>query len=97
MKPSQSLIRNRIKVLEIISSNPKFSSPRIFGSVARGDDTESSDIDIILKTSNDCSYLDLAALYLELKELLGCEIDLVTYDSLDDVHRLYIENEWKEI
>ena len=54
----------------------------IFGSVARGDDTEDSDIDIIVEFVDGKSLLDLVALKLELQKMLGKEIDIITYNSI---------------
>lgn len=51
---------------------------RIFGSVARKEVDEESDIDIIVKFDPDRSLLDHAALWLELRELLGCGVDVVS-------------------
>ena len=54
----------------------------IFGSVARGDDMEDSDIDIIVEFADGKSLLDLVALKLELQKILGKEIDIITYNSI---------------
>jgi uncharacterized protein len=69
-------------VLEIISRYP-VSNPRVFGSVARGEDVEGSDLDIIVHPEASLSYFDLARLALELKAVLGCEVDI----GEDDVVR----------
>ena len=58
------------------------SKAAIFGSVARGDDTEDSDIDIIVEFVDGKSLLDLVALKLELQKMLGKEIDIITYNSI---------------
>ena len=55
---------------------------RVFGSVARGQNTEASDIDLLVKTRPGCSLLDLGGLLEDLRELLGCRVDLVTEDGL---------------
>lgn len=47
MRPSEALARNRDRVLEVISRYP-VANPRIFGSVARGEDVEGSDVDILV-------------------------------------------------
>ncbi len=51
---------------------------RIFGSVARGEADERSDIDLIVEFEPERSLLDHAALWLELQELLGCKVDVVS-------------------
>ena len=55
---------------------------RVFGSVARGEATESSDVDLLVRTRGGCSLFDLGGLLEELQELLGCRVDLVTEDGL---------------
>lgn len=57
---------------------------RIFGSVARGQADERSDIDILVEMDSDRSLLDLAGLWRELNELLGVKVDVVTDKGLRD-------------
>ncbi len=51
---------------------------RVFGSVARGEADAQSDIDLLVEFEPDRSLLDHAALWLELQELLGCKVDVVS-------------------
>ncbi len=51
---------------------------RIFGSVARGDAGPDSDVDILVEFEPGRSLLDHAGLMLDLSELLGCKVDVVT-------------------
>lgn len=51
---------------------------RLFGSVARGEADERSDIDLVVDFDPERSLLDHAALSLELQELLGREVDVVS-------------------
>ena len=51
---------------------------RVFGSVARGEADEESDIDLVVEFEPGRSLLDHAALWLELQELLGCKVDVVS-------------------
>jgi predicted nucleotidyltransferase len=55
---------------------------RVFGSVARGEATDASDVDLLINTKPGCSLFDLGGLLEDLKELLGCPVDLVTEDGL---------------
>lgn len=50
---------------------------RLFGSVARGDDRETSDVDLLVDLDEGVSLLDLIGLERELTELLGCGVDVV--------------------
>lgn len=83
MRPSEALARHRDEVLEIISRYP-VSNPRVFGSVARGEDVEGSDLDIIVHPEGKLSYFVLGKLAAELEALLGCPVDLGEDDVLKD-------------
>jgi len=55
---------------------------RVFGSVRRGDASDSSDLDLLVDMSEGRSLFDLVALGDELEEELGVEVDVVTEGSL---------------
>ncbi len=55
---------------------------RIFGSVARGNTHADSDIDFLYTRRPDTDLMDLGGLYMELSDLLGCGIDIVSETSL---------------
>jgi predicted nucleotidyltransferase len=55
---------------------------RVFGSVARGEAGEKSDIDFLVELEPGRSLLDHAALLVELEELLGHRVDVVTERGL---------------
>ncbi len=57
---------------------------RIFGSVARGEADEQSDIDFLVNMEQGRSLLDLCGLLIDLEDLLGCKVDVVTEDGLRD-------------
>jgi uncharacterized protein len=75
MRPSEALAKHRKEVLEIIAKYP-VSNPSVFGSVARGDDVEGSDIDIFIHPQSGLTYFDVARLTFELEALLHCKVDL---------------------
>jgi len=82
MRPSEALARNIDAVREIIARYP-VSNPRIFGSVARGDDTEESDLDILVDPKQDITtYADLGMLCAELELALGTKVDVLTPGGL---------------
>jgi predicted nucleotidyltransferase len=54
------------------------SNPRVFGSVARGDDSEDSDIDLLVDPSDHTSLFELGGAYRDLTALLGDNVDLIT-------------------
>ena len=47
MRPSEALAKYRDEVLAIIARYP-VTNPRVFGSTARGEDVEGSDLDILV-------------------------------------------------
>ena len=55
---------------------------RIFGSVARGDAGPESDVDILVELEPGRGLLDHAALMLDLSDLLGCKVDVVSDRAL---------------
>lgn len=55
---------------------------RVFGSVARGENTGTSDVDFLVEFENGRSLFDLIRLRLDLRDLLGAEVDLVTPGNL---------------
>ncbi|WP_435121768.1 nucleotidyltransferase family protein [Amycolatopsis thermoflava] len=55
----------------------KARNVRVFGSVARGEDDEGSDIDLLVDLDPGADLVDLAALDIELERLLGYPVDIV--------------------
>jgi len=55
---------------------------RVFGSVARGEAGETSDIDLLVKLEPGRSLMDLGGLLYDLQNLLGTEVDVVTEKGL---------------
>jgi predicted nucleotidyltransferase len=55
---------------------------RVFGSVSRGEASDSSDLDLLVDMSEGRSLLDLVALGDDLKDALGVAVDVVTENSL---------------
>lgn len=54
----------------------------LFGSVVRDEQTESSDIDLLVELPETASLLELANLKLDLEEILKRKVDVLTFDSL---------------
>jgi predicted nucleotidyltransferase len=55
---------------------------RVFGSVARGEAGPASDVDFLVKMDQGRSLLDLSALVVDLRDLLGRKVDVVSEDGL---------------
>jgi predicted nucleotidyltransferase len=60
---------------------------RVFGSVARGDEVEHSDIDFLVTLEPGRTLLDLARLEVRLEQLLGRRVDVVTIEGLREPMR----------
>lgn len=56
---------------------------RVFGSVARGEATPESDFDLLVTARSGTSMFEIIGLWLDLKELLGRDVSLIT-DGIDD-------------
>jgi predicted nucleotidyltransferase len=74
----------RAKRDEILQICAKYGARnvRVFGSVARGEADEQSDIDLLVEFEPNRSLLDHAGLWVELQELLGVKVDVVSERGL---------------
>ena len=70
----------------------------LFGSYARGDATENSDVDLLVDTTGTSlkSLLSLGALYCDLEAALGKPIDLVTVSTLEQKAQMLSEAQFRE-
>jgi predicted nucleotidyltransferase len=80
------LQEKRKDVLEVAERHG-VTSIRIFGSVARGDESSESDIDLLVTTGPTVSPWFPAGLILDLEQLLGRHIDIVTESGLNPLLR----------
>ena len=78
MLPSQILRMRRAEVLEIMGRYPRLSNLRVVGSVARGEDTEGSDIDFLVDAAPGATLFDIGGLHEDLEDLLGVAVDIIT-------------------
>ncbi len=81
----RNLLREKRALILDIAKRHGASNVRIFGSVARGDFDEKSDVDFLVEMEPDRSLLDHASLLLDhasllldLEKLLGCKVDVVS-------------------
>jgi predicted nucleotidyltransferase len=86
MRPSEALALHRDKVVEIIARYP-VTNPRVFGSVARGEDVEGSDLDLLVEQTGSLSFFDLFKLEEELSSILDCPVEIGTKLKSDAVQR----------
>jgi predicted nucleotidyltransferase len=76
-----------------IAAKYKAENVRIFGSVVRGEETEKSDVDFLVHFKKGASLFDEAGLSLDLEELLGCKVDLLSDRVLRPEFKEFIFNE----
>lgn len=76
------ILRNRSEIRRIVTSHGG-AHPRLFGSVARGDESPDSDIDLLIELERGRTLFDLAAMRAELEQLLETPVDVVTTAGLE--------------
>jgi len=81
VKPSVALAVNRSAVRAATQRFPT-TNPRIFGSVLYGTDQDGSDLDLLVDALPGATLFDLGGLQIELEELLGVPVDLLTPGDL---------------
>ena len=81
VKPSTALALHRDAVRSAVARRSA-TNPRVFGSVARGEDRDGSDIDLLVDALPGATLFDLGALQVELEALLGMRVDLLTPGDL---------------
>lgn len=96
MKLEELLKQKREDILKIAASHGA-RNVRVFGSVARGEADESSDIDLLVDMDPDRSLLDRAALLVDLRDLLGRKVDVVSEKGLSRLIRHRILKEAKPL
>ncbi|HZL37564.1 MAG TPA: nucleotidyltransferase family protein [Tepidisphaeraceae bacterium] len=75
-------IRKRRDEINGLAAQHGAHDVRIFGSVARGDATEESDLDLIVRFEPGRSLLDHGGLLMDLRELLGIKVDVIDEGAL---------------
>lgn len=68
----------------------------LFGSYSRGEETDESDIDILVdydRSKERVSLLKMGGMLMDLSELLGCRVDLVDNCGLMDFARSSVDND----
>src|SRR5262249_39584881 len=81
MRLRDELARLRRQILATASAHGA-DQVRLFGSVARGDDSSESDVDFLVTLRPGRTLMDLTRLELALEALIGRSVDVVTEDSL---------------
>jgi predicted nucleotidyltransferase len=89
LKPSEALHSNRAAIRRVVESH-RARNARVFGSVLHGQDTDSSDLDILIDPTPETTLFDIGAIRHELGKLLGVPVDVLTPNALPDKFRAVV-------
>ena len=78
--------QHRKEIVEIARRNG-FTNVRVFGSMARGDATDKSDVDLLVTLGSRGTGWGIGGLQIEVQELLGRKVDVVTDDAIHHMMR----------
>ena len=86
MKPSLALASHREAIRRVVESH-RARNARVFGSVVHGNDTDESDLDILIDPTPETTLFDIGAIRHELLQLLGVPVDVLTPKALPEKFR----------
>jgi predicted nucleotidyltransferase len=89
MKPSEALHSNRAAIRRVVESH-RAHNARVFGSVLHGQDTDRSDLDILIDPTPETTLFDIGAIRHELSKMLGVPVDVLTPNALPDKFRVAV-------
>jgi predicted nucleotidyltransferase len=78
----KTVITSKRDEIKQLAANYGAHNVRVFGSIARGETRSDSDVDLLVDLESDRSLFDLGGLLMELQNLLGCKVDVVTEHGL---------------
>lgn len=90
---TQQDILNRRESILAIARKHGAHDVRIFGSVARDDAAESSDLDLIVRFDLDRTLFDHGELIMDLRDLLGVEVDVISEAGMRNRFRNHVMKE----
>ena len=85
----EDVLTKHREAIRQVAARRKADSIALVGSVARGDD---SDYDFIARFTEGASLFDLAGLQLDLTELLGHDVDVISVGGLKDKYRSMLDD-----
>jgi hypothetical protein len=92
MRPSLALQTHREAIREIALRH-RVHNVRVFGSVLHGDDTEDSDLDLLVEPTSETTLMDIARIQLEVARLLNVSVDVLTPNALPVKFRAQVMTE----
>jgi len=81
----EKIIKKLEAKLPVLKNQYPIKELGIFGSIARGDDTEKSDVDILVEFNGPIGFFKFIGLEQDLSKLLGKKVDLVTKQALKPI------------
>jgi len=81
MRPSKAFQSHRDAVRELALRH-RVRNVRVFGSVLHGDDTDDSDLDLLVDPTSETTLMDIARIQNQLQALLGVPVDVLTPKAL---------------
>ena len=91
------LVREKREAIQQIAARHGAYNIRLFGSTVRGDDTAKSDIDLLEETGPETSSWFPAGLVLDLQDILGRRVEVVTEKAINPAIRENVLREAKPI
>lgn len=89
MKPSEVFHLYREQICRAVERSP-VSNPRVFGSVLHGNDSEGSDLDLLVDPMPGATLFDLGGLQADLEDLLGIPVDVLTPNDIPQKFRAQV-------
>lgn len=96
MRPAEALQKYQHRIKQTVLAR-KAHNPRVFGSVLAGDDSLGSDLDLLVDPLPGATLFDLGGLQVDLEEILGVPVDVLTPDDLPETLRKKVLQEAREI
>jgi uncharacterized protein len=82
----EDVLKRRAEIRRIAEQHGALNV-RLFGSIARNESKESSDLDLLIETGPNLSPWFPAGLIIDLENLLGCRVEVVTERALNPLFR----------
>jgi predicted nucleotidyltransferase len=96
MRPSIVLNSHRQEIRHIVEQNHACNA-RVFGSVLHGDDTDNSDLDLLVDPMFETTLMDIARIQNRLQVLLGVPVDVLTPKALPEQFRNQVLKEARPV
>lgn len=84
-------LRQLKNVIERLAAASHLEDVRVYGSVARGDESSESDVDLLVTPTAEATLFDIAEFELDLESILGVPVSAVSTASLDDRDRRMLD------